>query len=87
MTRVEPWRYADTPIFRGMLYERDGRFPGTPEGEEELAVYTPILLPEGPPSGLLTRVVPLGMKQVLIPVPMPDSEETQPVPVISLKKA
>jgi hypothetical protein len=36
MPIVEPHLYADTPLFREMLYEREGRFPGTPEGEEDL---------------------------------------------------
>lgn len=43
--RVEPHLYADTPIFRGMLYERDGRYPGTPEGEEDLPEVELITLP------------------------------------------
>lgn len=45
MPIVEPHLYADTPIFREMLYEREGRFPGTPEGEEplpEVELSTPV---------------------------------------------
>lgn len=81
MTRVEPHLYYDTPIFRGMLYEREGRYPGTPEGEPE---YAPVVLPEVVTGAVMVRVVPLGDK-VLVSVPLPD-DETQPIKVLNLKK-
>lgn len=45
MPTVEPHLYRDTPIFRTMLYERDGRYPGTPEGEEPIEIVLSPLEP------------------------------------------
>jgi hypothetical protein len=80
--RVEPHLYADTPVFREMLYERDGRYPGTPEGEEELPeVILTQEVPEdvqdaqAPAEGLLNRVVPVALMN--FPVVMPVFPETE----------
>lgn len=64
MPIVQPDQYAETPIFREMLQEREGRFPGTPEGEEDLPMVN-IFVPvdeEATTSrvGVLTPVIPLG---------------------------
>lgn len=69
MPIVEPHLYADTPIFREMLYERQGRFPGTPEGTEppeepQGAVVTP----EGPSDGDGGAQVPIPLGKALVPV-------------------
>lgn len=71
MPIVEPHLYADTPIFREMLYEREGRFPGTPkgrgpEGPEDLpiAVTTPVE-PSGDAGG---RLLPVPLNKAVIPV-------------------
>ncbi len=91
--RVEPHLYADTPLFRAMLYERDGRYPGTPEGEEELPeVVLAQEVPESvqdaqaPAEGLLNRVVPVALMNLpavvpVLPEPERDSERTQTMPV------
>lgn len=91
--RVEPHRYADTPIFRAMLYERDGRYPGTPEGEEDLPkvvltqeVPEDAIGPQTPAQGLLSRMVPVSAMAVtpVMPVladPERDGERTQAMPV------
>jgi hypothetical protein len=61
-----------------MLYERDGRYPGTPEGEEpyEAEMTASVPEPKSPamartvtPSGdLLSRVVPVRSFAALSPV-------------------
>lgn len=76
MPIVEPHLYADTPIFREMLYEREGRFPGTPEGEggpeDSGAPVTPSepLDPSGDSSAKLVPV-PLAKKAVVPVEPVP----------------
>jgi hypothetical protein len=67
MPIVEPHRYADTPIFRTMLYEREGRFPGTPEGEEP--IETPEYLDEPQKVVEPTTVTPSGQApSSLVPI-------------------
>lgn len=86
MTRVEPHLYSDTPIFRDMLYERGGRFPGTSDGEVELPlIYSPApMLRLLSPSGrLMDRLAPVGTRAV-IPVEPLDSERTQPISLADL---
>lgn len=90
--RVDPEAYRkETPIFSALLWERDGRFPGTPEGEEELPeVVLTQEVPEdvqdaqAPAQGLLSRVVPVSSMaiQPVTPVlPEADPEKTQAMPV------
>ena len=91
--RVEPHLYADTPLFREMLYERDGRYPGTPEDEEELPeVVLTQEVPEDvqdaqrPAEGLLNRVVPVSRMDLpaispVSPEPERDGERTQAMPM------
>lgn len=87
MTRVEPHLYMDTPIFRGLLYERDGRFPGTPEGVEELPeIKLSEMVPAVSVSERLTSVVPLAMMAV-IPIEKPTGEITQAISFEDLNKA
>lgn len=70
MPIVKPHQYADTPIFREMLYERDGRFPGTPEGteppEEPEEPQGAVVTPEGPSDDSGSAVIPLS--KALVPV-------------------
>lgn len=53
MPTVEPHLYRDTPIFREMLYEREGRYPGTPEGEEPIEIE---LSPQEPAQAPLVHM-------------------------------
>lgn len=79
MTRVEPHLYMDTPIFRGLLYERDGRFPGTPESTGTLAeVEISEKVPAVSVTERLTTIVPLAMMAV-IPIEKPTGETTQAI--------
>lgn len=93
--RVDPEAYRrETPIFARLLAEREGRFPGTPEGEEDLPEV--VLTQEVPEEtsgrqvtaqGLLARVVPVSAMalQPVTPVsPVPtetEAEETQQMPI------
>lgn len=91
--RVEPHLYHDTPIFRELLYDRGGRYPGTPEGEEELPeVVLTQEVPEdvqdaqAPAEGLLNRVVPVALMNLpavapVFPEPERPSEKTQAMPM------
>lgn len=88
MPIVEPHLYADTPIFREMLYERDGRFPGTPEEGEGGEVYTPEPLPDLPPgryAASLIQVLPLGLKP-LIQIETPDREFPDMVELVNVSR-
>lgn len=92
MPIVEPHLYADTPLFRDMLYERNGRFPGTPEGEEgdegPSSVHVPEPLP-GPPSGAEgNRLLPVVQERVrpVVPVRPLDPETTQSIALADLNQ-
>lgn len=73
-TRVDPEAYRDTPIFRGLLRERDGRWPGIPEGDdydpllEEMTTALEEMSAQRPPA--MFRVMPIPS------MPQHDSEET-----------
>lgn len=85
MPTVEPHLYRDTPIFREMLYEREGRYPGTPEGEEPIEIFLspqeplqapPVHQPEPTEPSmsdtLMTRlfaVAPLSAAVMAVPAP------------------
>lgn len=62
-TRVDPEAYADTPLFRGLLRERKGRWPGIPTDElppiPPLAPSTPLEEPQSAPPAMY-RVQPLS---------------------------
>jgi len=91
--RVDPEAYRrETPIFARMLAERDGRFPGTPEGEEELPeVVLTQEVPEDvqdahrPAQGLLGRIVPVSAMPIQAVTPVvpqeAEGERTQQMPV------
>jgi len=72
MPIVRPHEYADTPIFREMLYEREGRFPGTPEGqeppEEPEEPQGAIVTPDGPSDDDTGALVPVPLSKALVPV-------------------
>jgi hypothetical protein len=69
MPIVKPHQYADTPIFREMLYEREGRFPGTPEGEEPPEDPTGAVVgPEGPSDDDEGATIPIPLGNALMPV-------------------
>jgi hypothetical protein len=76
--RVDPELYHDTPVFRGLLRDRKGRFPGTPEGEMDLpeiplwVTDMPTLAPEDAPTVIQAayRVQPLpGLPNALLGLP------------------
>lgn len=96
--RVDPEAYRrETPIFARLLADRGGRFPGTPEGEEELPeVVLTQEVPEdvqdaqkpvqGPVNDFLKRLS--AVRDLRIPAVTPvqpqqekDPEETQSMPV------
>jgi hypothetical protein len=80
-TRVDPELYSDSPIFRAMLRERKGRWPGIPleeltSGFSQTLTVTPLGdAPLVPP--VVSRVRPL--------VPY-DPEETRPMPLPSFSQ-
>lgn len=78
--RVEPHWYRDTPIFREMLYERMGRFPGTPEGWDDGPEPGGVLVrPQGPKSPTDTLVRRLVPVTPVFPVAPPSMDTTQPI--------
>lgn len=93
--RVDPEAYRrETPIFARMLAEREGRFPGTPEGEEDFPEFLRTQEvtedvqdaqdAQAPAQGLLARIVPvsaMAIQPVVLPSPVVDPEETQAMPV------
>lgn len=72
MPIVKPHLYQDTPIFREMLYEREGRFPGTPKGteppEEPEEPQGAVVTPEGPSDDGEGARAPIPLSQALTPV-------------------
>jgi hypothetical protein len=75
MPIVKPHEYADTPIFREMLEERQGRFPGTPQGseppeppEEPEEPQGAVVTPDGPSDDDEGTKKPIPLSQALIPV-------------------
>ena len=88
--RVEPEAYRkETPIFAQLLADRGGRYPGTPEGEEDLPeVVLTEPVPEeaqdvpAPAQGLLSRLVPMrAVTPVAAIASEADGERTQAMPV------
>lgn len=76
MPIVKPHEYADTPIFREMLYEREGRFPGTPESPEEPdEPQGAVVTPDGPSDGSQGAALPIPLSKALVPV--------QPIPPVA----
>lgn len=79
-TRVDPELYRDTPIFRQMLRDRKGRWPGIPLDEltsgvllDKPSMYRvqPVLSDQTP------RTRPYTAKEF----PVYDPEETTPMPL------
>lgn len=83
-TRVDPELYSDSPIFRELLRERRGRWPGIPLEElPPVALVTPTEPVEAPQSAppAMYRVEPLQAAQTSRArpyVPSYDPEETVP---------
>ncbi len=75
--RVDPEAYRrETPIFAQFLAEREGRYPGTPEGEEDIhieldPVHTPEPTEPSMSDTLMTRLIQVQPLAAVVAIPPP----------------